>query len=99
MVNVVLVRPQDEMGKDYLDMEAIGRFMSIKLRTLGYGEASIHTRTKDSISLRTAPYCSVKTVEDGQKLLSALISKFPNHSFVLSSKEFAEAEDIVWHYQ
>jgi hypothetical protein len=97
MLTIKIVRPQEELGKDYLDRDAIVRFVNAKVKALGYGDASIQSPTEGGINLPTAPYGSVKSDDDGNVLLAVLRKIFPTHSFILSTKEYPEADDVVWH--
>lgn len=97
MVVLYVVRPLDERGNDYLDRDAVRRFIRLKEDVLGYSEASLRVPFGSEIKIQAAPFCAVKTEDDANRLLEAVTNAFPGKQFVIERKEFADANDIVWH--
>jgi hypothetical protein len=108
MVELFVVCPVDKLGEDFLDPQATDRFVDVKKRALGYGEASINTpvapgsicsRSDPPPAVRSdaAPLGAVKTEDDAKRFLSALAAELPNIGFRMELRQYPDAIDVVWH--
>jgi hypothetical protein len=98
MLELVVVTPADELGADYLNEDAVLTFANVKLRVLGYTEASIRTLSSGhNIGITAAPLGAVKTREEAQALLDALATELPRKHFRVDTKMYPDADEVVWH--
>lgn len=97
-MDVLVVVPVDPMGADFFDRTIMDRFVDAKSRTLGYIEASINTPIgpRRLMSSR-APLGAVASEEDASRLIAALATEFPGVNFRVETRQYPDAQDIVWH--
>ncbi len=93
MVEILVVDPVEELlGDDY------DTFLDAKAECLTYLEASVQRPIgPDRVYVDRAHSGAVQSPQDAERFLAALSRRMPHRTFVIRTKQYAEATRIVWH--